>query len=58
MRKFVTCGQIKENEMGGARSTNATDEELIQYFGRKNLNGRDYSEDLDVDGKMKQGRKV
>jgi len=37
MRNFVTCDQIKDNDIGGACSTHGRDEKYIQDFGRKIL---------------------
>jgi hypothetical protein len=42
---------IKENEIGGACRTDGRDEKCLQYFGWK-TEGRDYSEHLDVDGRI------
>jgi hypothetical protein len=44
--------QFKENEMGGACSTNGRDEKCVQKFWSENLKGRDHLEDLGVDGRI------
>jgi hypothetical protein len=38
--------------MGWACNKHGRDEKCIQNFGRKNLKGREYLEDLDVNGKV------
>jgi hypothetical protein len=48
--KYCSGGQMKEDEMGGKCSTHVRDEKFMELL--ENLRGRDYSEDLGVDGKI------
>jgi hypothetical protein len=43
---------IKENDMGGACSTNGRDEKYIQKFLSKNLKEKELSEELDLSGRV------
>jgi hypothetical protein len=43
---------FKEDETDGTRSTHGSDEKRIQNCGRKNVKGRDHSEDFDVNGRI------
>jgi hypothetical protein len=38
--------------MGGACSTHGRDEKCVYNFDRKNVNGRNHSEDLGINGKV------
>jgi hypothetical protein len=38
--------------MGGGCSTHDSDETCVQNFGRKNLKGRDHTENLGIDGRL------
>jgi hypothetical protein len=58
MRSFIICDlhhillghQIKEDEIGGTCSTHERDLEMRSVLWLENLNGRDHSKDLGVDG--------
>jgi hypothetical protein len=52
--EFDCSSHIKE-EISGACSTRGGDEKCIQYFGFENLNGRDHSKDVGVDGEIIRG---
>jgi len=43
---------MKGDGVSGASSTHGKDEKCIQSFGRKNLKGRESSEDPGVDGRI------
>jgi hypothetical protein len=47
----ITGVEIKENEMGGTRSTRERDEKCKQYFGWKSRRGRDQSESVGIDAR-------